>query len=119
MNVRVAVATRDGKHVNEHFARARRFLVYDHVDGCWECREERHNQVPFSGNGHCDNLLEKTADLIADCGGVIVEHIGPGATDFLLGRRIMPITLNGPIEAALQVLIESNSMRFFSSTILS
>lgn len=112
--VRVAVATTDGKQVNEHFAKARRFLVYEYAAGEWVYLEKRLNGVPFAGNGHCDHLLEKTADLIDDCGGVVVEHIGPGATEFLLGRRMTPIALDGPIDAALQTLITSGSIRFFA-----
>ena len=112
MGVRIAVASSDGQEVNSHFGRARRFLIYELVDGVWQLIEERENLPACIGQEHSDDALERTAELIADCRGVVVEQIGSGAVDLLLARRIMPFMLAGTVEDALLTLQDSRRFKF-------
>ena len=115
MGVKIAVATSDGKQVNGHFGRAPSFHIYELEQGRWEFREERENLPACAGHEHSDDALEWTADLIADCGGVIVQQVGSGAVDVLLGRRIMPFMLEGAVEEALLTLQDSKRFGYLAS----
>ena len=112
MGVRIAVASSDGKQVNAHFGRAQYFRVYELEQGSWKFREERKNVPPCVGHGHSDDALERAAELIGDCRGVVVEQIGSGAVDALLARRIMPFMMTGTVEQALLTLQDSKRFSY-------
>ena len=104
MNIKVAIASNDGVSVNEHFGRARTFMIYRFAAGEWEHLENRENQPSCAGHEHNDDLLEQTAELIADCWGVVIVQIGPTAFDLLISRRVLPFVLDGSVEGALKTL---------------
>ena len=104
MDVKIAVASSDGVTVNQHFGRAQRFRIYRVTDSDCEFLEERENLPACSSQQHDNYLLERTADLIADCKAVIVAQIGAGAIDTLLLRHIRPFSLSGAIDDALTTL---------------
>ena len=112
MGVKIAVASSDGKLVNAHFGRAGLFRIYELEEGGWEFREERANLPACVGQEHSDDALERTAELIADCRGVVVEQVGSGAVDVLLARRIMPFMLAGTVEEALLTLQDSRRFKY-------
>ncbi len=107
MEIKVAVASSDGKTVNEHFGRTRSFLIYRLTGDQWRQVEERTNLPACSGRQHDDNLLERTAELLSDCRGVVVSQIGPTAMDTLLYRNILPFVLNDTVDDALAVVLAS------------
>jgi len=111
MEIKIALATSDGVNVDQHFGRARRFEVYAVRDGVWEYRETRLNTPACAGQEHADDLLEQTAELLADCRGVVVEQIGATAMDVLIDRRILPFTMPGTIEQALEALKDSRYLK--------
>ncbi len=78
MTFRIAAATGDGENVNEHFGRACRFDIYEIEERQWRFLEARGNVPACSGQEHDGDLLERTADLLSDCRGVVVAQIGPG-----------------------------------------
>lgn len=112
MGVRIAVASSDGLQVNAHFGRARCFQVYELEQGSWEYCEERANIPACLAHEHSEDALERSAELIADCQGVVVEQIGSGAIDVLLARRIMPFMLAGTVEEALLTLRDSKRFMY-------
>ena len=107
MDIRIAVASSDGKTVNEHFGRASRFLIFRVHEMGHDLLEERENHTICEGQQHSDDLLEKCADLISDCKGVIISQIGAGAIDLLIERAIIPFSLPGSIDDALAVVARS------------
>lgn len=107
MDIRIAVASSDGKTVNEHFGRASRFMIFRLHKAGHDLLEERGNHPSCAGQEHSDDLLERNADLISDCKGVIVSQIGPGAIDLLVERGITAFTLPGKIDDALAVVARS------------
>ena len=92
MDILVAVASSNGQTVNLHFGRADRFRIYRITDDQCEFLEERVNTPACSGQQHDDALLDRTAELIADCKAVIAA---------LLFRRIRAFALTGPIDEAI------------------
>ena len=101
MDILVAVASSNGQTVNLHFGRADRFRIYRITDDQSEFLEERVHTPACSGQEHDDALLDRTAELIADCKAVIAAQIGGGAIDVLLFRRIRAFALTGPIDEAI------------------
>jgi predicted Fe-Mo cluster-binding NifX family protein len=114
MDIRVAVASSDGRTVNLHFGRAERFRIYRITDDQCEFLEERVSTPACSGQQHDDNLLDRTAELISDCKAVVAAQIGGGAIDVLLFRRIRAFTLTGPIDEAVTTLRASKRFLYLT-----
>ncbi len=107
MAIRIAVATNDGKMVNEHFGKAGRFLIFILDNAGYDLLEERKTSLSCSDQGHSDDLLERKADLISDCKAVVISRIGPGATDLLIERGVVPFSFQGSVREALAVVAGS------------
>lgn len=77
MTWRIAIASIDGKVINEHFGRASSFYIVDiNSDGTSKYAGER-DIVPVCGGGeHSDTVLEAAVRAISDCDAVLVAKIG-------------------------------------------
>ncbi len=106
MSHKVAIASSDGKFVNQHFGRAQQFLIVElRDDGSYEYLETRKNKPTCTVEGH-DSSIEDSLDLISDCDGVLVSQVGPGAADMLISRGIQPIIIPMLIDDALKKVYE-------------
>lgn len=110
MGVKVAVASTDGKFINEHFGRAKEFLIFnlDLEEKSYNFIELRPNTPPCSGHEHEDNLLEQSVNLLSDCKAVLVSQIGPGAIQALDTKGIKALIVRNFIPDALNDLSLSN-----------
>lgn len=100
---RVAVASRDGKTVHEHFGKATMFQILDIQDGVARFVESRPN-VPTCRGGMDPDDEEPHRDLpdsITDCCAVVVAAIGPGARDRLKRHKMQAFVERDFIDAAL------------------
>ena len=105
MSHKVAIASSDGKFVNQHFGRANQFLIVElKDDGSYEFLELRKN-VP-SCNPAGESTTEDTIKLIDDVDGVLVSQVGPGAADKLIAHGIQPIIIPMFIDDALKKIYE-------------
>lgn len=90
--LRVAVASKDGVAINEHFGHARSFYIYEiNDDGAYhiETRAVPH----YCLGGHSDKAaMPNILETIADCKAVFVAKIGDGPTDKLHARGIQAVT---------------------------
>jgi len=112
MDIKIAVASNDGLHVDEHFGKAHIFRIYRlHEHGC-EFLEVRRNDPACKGQNHDDDALDRAARTIADCRGVVAAQIGPGAIDALIGHRILAFTMSGSIDDALAALRSSKRFTY-------
>lgn len=106
MSNKIAIASSDGKFVNQHFGRAQQFLIVElKDDGSYEYLETRENKPACTVEGH-DSSIEDTINLISDCDGVLVSQIGPGAADMLISRSIQPVIIPMLIDDALKKVYE-------------
>lgn len=100
-SLKMAVATSDGKVINQHFGKARRFIVIESDGEEIKVLEVRENS-PACGSleygGHADDALEKSISLIKDCNAVLCSRIGGGAAGELQNRGIEPVEAPGFIE---------------------
>ncbi len=106
MSYRVAVASSDGKYINEHFGRASQFLIFNVADDQFEFYELRNNDPPCFGEGHNEDKMSRTVELLADCKAVLVSQIGPGAVQALSFKGITSYVLPDFIEDALKSFIQ-------------
>ncbi|HEY8464228.1 MAG TPA: NifB/NifX family molybdenum-iron cluster-binding protein [Bacillota bacterium] len=102
MFLRVAVASTDGKYVNDHFGRAKQFLVFDINGSEYRFLELRQNTPSCNLEGTDENKHLKTVELLADCQAVLVARIGPGAERYLSEHGIKAIVIPDFIEEALK-----------------
>jgi predicted Fe-Mo cluster-binding NifX family protein len=109
MKYRAAFASSDGKVVNQHFGRARQFLILDIDDEnkTWEYVETRENDPPCDGGTHSDDALEQSAGIINDCRAVFVARIGTGAQSLLAEKHIQAIELPYPMEDIIHALLHA------------
>lgn len=101
----MAVASNDGKYVNQHFGHAQQFLIFD-VDhgGKYEFLEIRKNFPSCKGGESNENERMETLKIIKDCDAVVVSRIGQGAADFLVSHGIKPYMMQDFIGNALEKL---------------
>lgn len=97
---KVAVASTDGITINEHFGRAREFLIYE-VDetGVYQLLEKRTVQRPVDPATHA---ASRAVELLTDVEAVLVTQIGPRAEIELLGKGVFALAVTGPIAKALE-----------------
>jgi predicted Fe-Mo cluster-binding NifX family protein len=105
MSTKVAVASSDGKYVNQHFGMATQFLIFElEDDGNYKFTELRKNDPACSVEGHSEHSMNNSIDLISDCKIVLASQIGPGAIEILLSHDITPYIAPTFIEDALKQL---------------
>ena len=105
MSLRVAVASNDGKFVNQHFGHAQVFLIFDlDDDGKFEFIETRENIPTCNGGDHTKSSIDRTLDLLKDTNIVLVSQIGPGASQHLISNGIQPFMMPTYIDEALEKL---------------
>jgi nitrogen fixation protein NifX len=104
MSYKIAVASSDGKNINEHFGKANEFLIYK-VDGTNYKYLELREANSFCNNGqHNENKLLSSVEALAGCRAVLVSNIGNGAAKTLKSNGIEPLEVHGFIENALNKL---------------
>ena len=104
MAYRVAVASTDGKYVNEHFGRAQQFLIFELDDSGYQFVEMRQNQPSCNVEQADETRHSDTVNLLSDCKAVLVARIGPGAEQFLLQHGIKAVIIPDFIDEALKQL---------------
>ena len=101
--LRLAVASKEGQAISEHFGHARRFAIYA-VDphGC-RLLEEREVEHYCLGNSASQSAMAGILETIKDCQAVFVARIGDGPTDKLRGIGVQAVATYAwePIEASL------------------
>lgn len=79
MKHRVALASSDGKMVNEHFGHARRFIIVDiSDDGSYEVSEIR-NCINACGGDDEEDSMGYVINMLSDCEAVITCRTGISA----------------------------------------
>lgn len=89
---RVAVATKEGVMVSEHFGHAKRFHIYElNANGCRliEQRQVRHYCL---GGSSDKSAMAEILDTIQDCDAVFVAKVGDGPTEKLAARGITAVS---------------------------
>ena len=105
MSYRIAVGSGDGVFVDQHFATALQFLIYE-VDGeDYDFVEARKNRLDCECSEYHKNKFLPLTEKINDCRAVLVGKIGPGAQNALKEYGIDAFDIHESIDVALEKLI--------------
>ncbi len=108
MTYRIAVASSDGKVVNQHFGHCRQFIIFEVSDtGEWKVKETRNTIPPCSSGEHSYSSLYRAIKEISDCSFVVVSQIGYGAEQALLQAGITVFVIPDMIYSALNKIVSS------------
>ena len=100
----IAVATKDGREINQHFGHAERFLIYAVEDGDAKLVDEKQvdrycsfdPEHPLRGH-----LLKAIAKALDGCRAVVSAQMGEHPRGELEQLGIEPFVASGPIKATL------------------
>ena len=99
--LRVAVASSDGLHVDQHLGRAERLCIFAAVPGAPLLEQRRMAAVPDSP-GHDARRLAGILALLDGCAAVLALQVGPAFRQELERRGIRVLTGEGPIAPLLE-----------------
>jgi nitrogen fixation protein NifX len=106
MAYKIAVATNDGKVIDQHFGRAAQFLIFV-VDGADFRLLERIQPASADELGEHDaNHLLLVTEALSECRTVLASQIGKGAEAILSRKGIAAFAVSGPMDDALQKLVK-------------
>jgi predicted Fe-Mo cluster-binding NifX family protein len=113
---RVALGTSTGAFVDQHFATASRFRIFEFADGKWSFIEDRENVNPRCGCGSetgCDSItFSGPLSILSDVDLVVVSRIGADGAAALLERGIRGQLATGPIADVLTHLEHSPKLKY-------
>lgn len=81
--LRLAVATKEGLAISEHFGHARRFAIYAVSPDACRLLEHRDVEHYCLGNTSSQTAMAGILEAIKDCRAVFVAKIGDGPTEKL------------------------------------
>ncbi|HEX9080099.1 MAG TPA: NifB/NifX family molybdenum-iron cluster-binding protein [Desulfuromonadaceae bacterium] len=102
-----AVASKDGKEINQHFGHAERFLIYRVEEDTVELVEERAVEKYCSfdpDHPMRTHLLRNTADALNGCRAVVCSMMGEAPKNELARLGVEPYVVEGDIETVLRAL---------------
>jgi nitrogen fixation protein NifX len=107
MTYKIAIATTDGKVINQHFGRTEYFYIGE-VNDMEEFRylEKRKLTPVCQGKEHEAEVLYNVAEKLSDCRYVLVSQIGPSAEYVLNEKGISVLTIRHYIDSAVKKLME-------------
>ncbi|HEX3075321.1 MAG TPA: NifB/NifX family molybdenum-iron cluster-binding protein [Lachnospiraceae bacterium] len=106
MSYRIAVASTDGKVVNQHFGRAEQFLILEVDAECKYTAIELRELPPIcQGGNHDEEAMQRNIDALTDCEYVLVSRIGQGAENALDQHGIRAYVIPDIIDSAVSKLI--------------
>ena len=99
--MRIAVASTDGKNVNEHFGKAVEFHIFDlGAEGLKPVERRQVTPLSVGDKNHDFDEARFGAVLakISDCGRVYITKIGEKPAEELKRRGITPVLYDAAIE---------------------
>jgi predicted Fe-Mo cluster-binding NifX family protein len=108
---RIAIASSDGESVNQHFAQAENFLIYEVSDDGVVFIEDREVNVNSEEKLHSDTKIEIITNLLKDCKAVFVLKIGERAIRYLYVNGIKSFPVNYSLNRIFTTLVKRQNGR--------
>jgi len=108
MSVKVALASTDGKVVNEHFGRARNFLIFDVSKSGFEFVKRVEVEPACDGGSHEVAAFARIADALSGTKAVFAAKIGEGAAAYFESRGFSVFESPCPIRPLLEKVVKDN-----------
>jgi predicted Fe-Mo cluster-binding NifX family protein len=107
MAYKIALASTDGKVVNQHFGHVNCFLIAEITENEYNCVELRAVPPCCNGGGkHETATFDAVLELLHDVQAIIVSRIGPFASNYLERAGKIVYEAPYPIEPLLQKMIK-------------
>jgi predicted Fe-Mo cluster-binding NifX family protein len=108
MSINVAIASTDGKVVNEHFGRATAFHIFELNSEGFKFLETRSVEKCCNGGEHQDSAFEKVAEILKDCKAIFVAKIGIGASNYMESKGFIIFESPYFVEDVLNKVLQDN-----------
>lgn len=105
MKLRIAIATKDGKTIHEHFGHCSRYSIVETEKDSYRFVGFRNVEPPCNGGEHTLEALLEAAKCLEDCDYIIVGQIGMGAQKILTENNLNTYVFRGYVEDALSNII--------------
>ena len=98
--IKVAVATTDGKQVNEHFGKSEHFAIFELGEETTHIEDRACEKLSTGDPSHAfdPSKFNKIADTLKDCQKVYVTEIGKVPEAELKARGLEVVRCNCPID---------------------
>ncbi|MCD7725151.1 MAG: hypothetical protein LUI12_06315 [Clostridiales bacterium] len=105
MSYRIAVASSEGKRIDQHFAKATSFVIYEiSGDGKATILEKRSAKIVCHNGEHRDDEFYEKIALLKDCRYILVAKIGQRASMYLKSEGMIAYEYEGDILVAIEKL---------------
>jgi predicted Fe-Mo cluster-binding NifX family protein len=116
MPYKIAITSRDGKVVTEHFGKARYFHIVELDNSGYRYLESRELEPCCKGSvldsaPHEHHNFDSVIELLADCEAVVTARIGPGAAEQVIQGGLRIFEGRGLIDDILTELIEQQLLQ--------
>lgn len=103
MTYRIAIGTKDGKTITEHFGQCSYFHILDisQEDDSVTFIEERITKYQDSCGNHQEAVIREKINSLKDCQLILVKEIGGRSEKLLIHNGIVPLQYQGTISQAL------------------
>lgn len=109
--LQIAVATRSGIAVDQHFGQASEFYIYEYINGNVKLKEKRPVSRYCNGQEDCDNGEDKIGRMIqtiSDCNAILALRIGDAPKSLLKEKGIQVFTDYDLIEDAIKKVFQGD-----------
>lgn len=107
--VKLAISTKTGLNVDEHFGHTNEFYIYSYYEGKIEFIERRRVDKCYTGVEECDehdNKIDRILKIIDDCQAILTLRIGLEPMKKLQKKGIVVIQVCDSIEKAIIMAID-------------
>ncbi len=106
--VKIAIASTDGKIINQHFGRTDRFYIVncDEESGEYDSVEIRYVTPVCQSGNHSDEALLKNIKSLSDCDYILAGRIGPRAEREIERMGIHSFEIQGVISELIEKLLK-------------
>lgn len=103
---KIALTSKNGVDVDEHFGRATFFRIYELSENSYSFLESRDAVAACQhARTHSKTDFDTVIDLLSDCDALLVKKIGEGATSYLISKGVRVFEVSGSIDAVLNKFI--------------
>ncbi len=109
LDIQIAVATKSGRMVDQHFGQASQFYIYQYKNGNAMFKEKRTVNRYCNGQEVCDSnedKMENIIEVISDCKAVIAMRIGDSPKQKLKDKGILTYTVCDGIEKSIDEVVK-------------
>jgi nitrogen fixation protein NifX len=105
MTYRIAIASKDGESVDQHFGQAKNLLIYEIDDNSVSFIEDREIELLSDEAAHSSGNMHIFAEALKDCSAVFVRRIGAQSAKYLHAHNIRTFEVNFTLNHIFQTLI--------------